>query len=108
VPTFRRFRPPGDHEPVQRGDRGEARLWHLGTAPAVSFTVAVIGLADLAWLAWVLLGVAGYRPHGAPALKDTVSVLQLVFATVADAGALVALIVVYRRQKIAEAGRLRP
>lgn len=90
-------------EPVQRGDGGEARLWHLGTALAVSFTVAVVGLAGLAWLAWVLLGVAGYRHHGAPALKDTVSVLQLVFATVAGAGALVALIVAYRRQKIAEA-----
>jgi uncharacterized protein YjbI with pentapeptide repeats len=76
---------------------------HLGTALAVSFTVAVVGLAGLAWLAWVLLGVAGYRHHGAPALKDTVSVLQLVFATVAGAGALVALIVAYRRQKITEA-----
>jgi hypothetical protein len=55
----------------------------------VSFTVAVAvaGLAGPAWLAWVLLGVAGYRRHGVPALKDTVSVLQLVFATVAGAGA---------------------
>jgi uncharacterized protein YjbI with pentapeptide repeats len=96
-------RPEAAQEPVQRGDGGEARLWHLGTALAVSFTVAVVGLAGLAWLAWVLLGVAGYRHHGAPALKDTVSVLQLVFATVAGAGALVALIVAYRRQKIAEA-----
>ena len=65
--------------------------------------MAVVGLAGLAWLAWVLLGLAGYRHHGAPALKDTVSVLQLVFATVAGAGALVALIVAYRRQKVAEA-----
>jgi hypothetical protein len=81
----RRSRPHGGREPVQRGDRGEARLWHLGTALAVSFTVAVAGLAGLAWLAWVLLGVAGYRHHGAPELKDTVSVLQLVFATVAVA-----------------------
>jgi hypothetical protein len=48
--------------------------------------VAVVGLAGLAWLAWVLLGLAGYRRHGAPALKDTVGVLQLVFATVAGAG----------------------
>jgi hypothetical protein len=94
-------------ELVQRSDGGEARLWHLGTALAVSFTVAMAGLAGLAWLAWVLLGLAGYRHHGAPPPHDTVGVLQLVFATVAGAGALVALIVAYRRQKIAEA-RLRP
>ena len=98
-----RRRPAGDQEPARAGDGGEARLWHLGTALAVSFTVAVVGLAGLAWLAWVLLGLAGYRHHGAPALHDTVGVLQLVFATVAGAGALVALIVAYRRQKIAEA-----
>ena len=99
----RRRHPAAAREPVQRSDGGEARLWHLGNALAVSFTVAVVGLAGLAWLAWVLLGLAGYRHHGAPALKDTVGVLQLVFATVAGAGALVALIVAYRRQKIAEA-----
>ena len=96
-------RPAGDQEPVQRRDDGDAQLWHLGTALAVSFTVAVVGLAGLAWLAWVLLGLAGYRHHGPPALHDTVGVLQLVFATVAGAGALVALIVAYRRQKITEA-----
>ena len=62
----RRYRPANDHELVQRGDRGEARLWRLGTVLAVSFTVAVVGLAGLAWLAWVLLGVAGYRRHGHP------------------------------------------
>ena len=100
---LRRRHPAAAQEPVQRSDGGEARLWHLGTTLAVSFTVAVVGLAGLAWLAWVLLGMAGYRHHGAPALKDTVGVLQLVFATVAGAGALVALIVAYRRQKIAEA-----
>ena len=71
--------------------------------PGRELTVAVVGLAGLAWLAWVLLGLAGYRHKGAPALHDTVSVFQLVFATVAGAGALVALIVAYRRQKIAEA-----
>ena len=97
-----RRRPAADREPTRRDD-GEARLWHIGTVLAVSFTVAVVGLAGLAWLAWVLLGLAGYRHHGAPELKDTVGVLQLVFAAVAGAGALVALIVAYRRQKITEA-----
>ena len=93
----------GDRESPREGDGGEARLWHIGTALAVSFTVAVVGLVGLAWLAWVLLGVAGFRRHGPPALHDTVGILQLVFASVAGAGALVALIVAYRRQKVAEA-----
>jgi hypothetical protein len=100
---LRRRHPAAAQESVKRSDDGEARLWHLGTALAVSFTVALVGLGGLAWLAWVLLGAAGYRHRGAPELKDTVSVLQLVFATVAGAGALVALIVAYRRQKITEA-----
>jgi uncharacterized protein YjbI with pentapeptide repeats len=103
----RRRRPPGEQEPAQRRDAGEARLWHIGTALAVSFTVAVLGLAALAWLAWVLVSLAGFRRHGALSLHDTVGVLQLVFATVAGAGALVALIVAYRRQKIAEAESAR-
>ncbi len=98
-----RRRPAGNREPTRRGGSGEARLWHIGIALAVSFTVAVVSLAGLAWLAWVLLGVAGFRRHGPPALHDTVGILQLVFASVAGAGALVALIVAYRRQKIAEA-----
>ncbi|MGO9159677.1 MAG: hypothetical protein ACLP7J_03050 [Streptosporangiaceae bacterium] len=54
-------------------------------------------------LAWLLLGQAGYRRHGPPPLHDAVGVAQLVFASVAGAGALVALAVAYRRQKVAEA-----
>lgn len=100
-PAWRRLA--GEQEPARQGDGGEAQLWHIGTALAVSFTVAVVGLVGLAWLAWVLLGVAGFRRHGPPALHDTVGILQLVFASVAGAGALVALIVAYRRQKVAEA-----
>lgn len=98
-----RRRPTGDQESGRQDDGGEARLSRIGTAMAVSFTVAVVGLVGLAWLAWVLLGVAGFRRHGAPSLHDTVGILQLVFASVAGAGALVALVVAYRRQKIAEA-----
>lgn len=92
-----------EQKPVRRRDAGEAQLWHIGTAMAVCFTVAVLGLVGLAWLAWVVLGLTGFRRHGTPPLHDTVGVLQLVFASVAGAGALVALIVAYRRQKVAEA-----
>jgi hypothetical protein len=57
----------------------------------------------LAWLAWALLRYPRLPRTGAISLHDAVGVLQLVFASVAGAGALVALIVAYRRQKIAEA-----
>jgi hypothetical protein len=86
-----------------RRDAGEARLWHFGAALATGFAAAVLGLGGLAWLAWALL----HHPHlprpGVISLHDAIGVLQLVFASVAGAGALVALIVAYRRQKIAEA-----
>jgi uncharacterized protein YjbI with pentapeptide repeats len=87
----------------QRPDGGELRLWRIRSALAVSFAAAVLGLVGLVVLAWVLLGTFGFRRHGAPSLHDTVGVLQLVFASVAGAGALVALVVAYRRQKVAEA-----
>ena len=93
----------GGQEPTRRSDVGEARLWHIGTALTLSFTVAVLGLTGLAWLAWVLVGSAGFRRRGTLSLHDTIGVLQLVFASVAGAGALVALVVAYRRQKVAEA-----
>ncbi len=66
-----RRRAAGDQEPTRQGGDGEARLWRIGTALTVSFTVAVVALVGLAWLAWVLLGAAGFRRHGPPALHDT-------------------------------------
>ncbi len=68
-----------------------------------SFAVAVAGLAGLtlvarAWLHYPALP----HPHYL-SVHDWIGVLQLVFASVAGAGALVALIVAYRRQRIAEA-----
>ena len=98
-----RARPAVDQKSAQPQDAGEARLWRIGIALAVSFTVALLGLTGLAYLAWLLLGLAGFRRHGPPSLHDTVTVLQLVFASVAGAGALVALVVAYRRQKVSEA-----
>ena len=61
--------PPARPSPPRRKLSRRASI--IGTA------LALLVAAGLAWLAWVLLGVAGYRNHGAPALKDTVGVLQL-------------------------------
>jgi uncharacterized protein YjbI with pentapeptide repeats len=89
--------------PGERRDAGEARLWPFGAALGAGFAVAVAGLAGLAWLAWAMLHHPRLPRPGVISLHDAVGVLQLVFASVAGAGALVALIVAYRRQKIGEA-----
>ena len=75
-----RRRSPG-RLPARRDDPGEARLWHIGTALAVSFAVALAVLVGLAWLAWTVLGVTGFRRYGTPSLHDTIGVAQLVFAS---------------------------
>jgi uncharacterized protein YjbI with pentapeptide repeats len=84
-------------------DPGPAHLWRIGYALAACFAVAVAGLARLWLAARALLG----NPHIATSkgitVHDTVGVAQLVFASVAGAGALVALVVAYRRQRVAEA-----
>ena len=62
---------------------------------------AVAGLTGLTVLAWVLLHRPRFPRPGTITLHNSVGVLQLVFASVAGAGALVALVVAYRRQKVA-------
>ena len=61
----------------QRSRPGEAQLWHIGVALAVSFTVALLGLAGLAGLAWVLVSLGGFRRNSALSLHDTVSLSHL-------------------------------
>ena len=97
----RRAEAPG--QPGRSRDAGEARLWHFGVVLAIGFAAAAVGLVGLTWLAWVLLHHPRLARPGPLSVHDSVGVLQLVFASVAGAGALVALIVAYRRQKIAEA-----
>jgi hypothetical protein len=66
------------------------------------FAVAVAGLVTL-WLAALTLLNHPALPHSKViSLHDTVGVAQLVFASVAGVGALVALVVAYRRQRVAE------
>ena len=76
-------------------------MWPVGRALAVCFIAAIVGLAGLTWLALALLHP---KLSSSPiSFHDFVGVLQLVFASVAGAGALVALVMAYRRQRVAEA-----
>ena len=97
---MKRLRP---KRPQSRNDPGRLHLWPIGWALAASFVITITALAVFAWAALALLHYPGL-PHGKTiSVHDSVGVAQLVFASVAGAGALVALVVAYRRQRVAEA-----
>ena len=87
---------PSLHEP------GPVRMWRIQYALAACFAVALAGLAVLCVVALVLLHHPSLPRSNVISVHDTVGVAQLVFASVAGAGALVALVVAYRRQRVAE------
>jgi len=87
---------PGLHDP------GPWRRWRIGYALAACFAVAVAGLAALWAVALLLLLHPAQQQGQTITVKDSVGAAQLVFASVAGAGALVALVVAYRRQRVAE------
>jgi hypothetical protein len=89
--------------PPSLRDPSPPRLWRIGYALALCFVAAVAGLAALGLAAWALLGRPPLQsPSGGISVHDTVGVAQLVFASVAGVGALVALVVAYRRQRVTE------
>jgi uncharacterized protein YjbI with pentapeptide repeats len=89
--------------PERRGEDGQLRLWPVGWALAACFTAAIVGLGVLTFAALALLHFPKTQHPGTISTPNLVSVLQLVFASVAGAGALVALVMAYRRQRVAEA-----
>jgi hypothetical protein len=86
---------------------GSLRLWRIGYALAACFAAALAGLAGLWAVVLVLLHYPSLPRSHVISVHDTVGVAQLVFASVAGAGALVALVVAYRRQRVAEDGAAR-
>jgi uncharacterized protein YjbI with pentapeptide repeats len=94
-----RLRP---RRPQSRNDPGRLHLWPIGWALAASFVITMAALAVLAWAALALLHYPGLPHQKTISVHDSVGVAQLVFASVAGAGALVALVVAYRRQRVAE------
>jgi uncharacterized protein YjbI with pentapeptide repeats len=83
-------------------DPSQLRLLPIGWALAICFAAAVIGLTGLTLLAMALLHHPKLPTVSPISLHDLISVFQLVFASVAGAGALVALVMAYRRQRVAE------
>ncbi|WP_073947564.1 pentapeptide repeat-containing protein [Streptomyces kebangsaanensis] len=96
VPTFRR-----------RTELRGLRLWPVGRVLVLAFTAAVLVAAAVFYTGWDLLGARGLKPEHRIDSKTLFDLVKLSFGVVAGAGALVALIVAYRRQRVDEDGALR-
>lgn len=90
----------------QRNQRG-LRLWPVGTVLGLTFTAAILVAAAVFFTGWDLLGARGLKPEHRVDSKTLFDLVKLSFGVVAGAGALVALVVAYRRQRVDEDGALR-
>ncbi|MGW1089036.1 pentapeptide repeat-containing protein [Streptomyces sp. NPDC002596] len=95
------------HLPQRRTDRRGLRLWPVGIVLSLTFTTAVLVAAAVFYTGWDLLGARGLKPEPRINSKTLFDLVKLSFGVVAGAGALVALVVAYRRQRVDEDGALR-
>ncbi|NYV73691.1 pentapeptide repeat-containing protein [Streptomyces sp. UH6] len=88
------------------GDR-ELRLWRVGRALTVTFAAAVLAAGSVFYTLIVLLDFQEIDTAAKLDAKTLFDIVKLSFGVVAGAGALVALVVAYRRQRVDEAGAHR-
>ncbi|MEU0597491.1 pentapeptide repeat-containing protein [Streptomyces sp. NPDC006393] len=91
----------------RRAERRGLRLWPVGRVLVLSFVAAVLVAAAVFYAGWDLLGARGLKPEHRIDSKTLFDLVKLSFGVVAGAGALVALVVAYRRQRVDEDGALR-
>ncbi|MFF1321953.1 pentapeptide repeat-containing protein [Streptomyces chartreusis] len=73
----------------------------------MTFTAAVLVAVAVFYTGWELLGARGLKTERRIESKTLFDLVKLSFGVVAGAGALVALVVAYRRQRVDEDGALR-
>ncbi|MEU9056852.1 pentapeptide repeat-containing protein [Streptomyces sp. NPDC048384] len=95
------------HLPRRRAERRGLRLWPVGTVLALTFTAAVLVAVTVFYTGWELLGARGLKAEPRIESQTLFDLVKLSFGVVAGAGALVALVVAYRRQRVDEDGALR-
>ncbi|WP_406490624.1 pentapeptide repeat-containing protein [Streptomyces sp. NBC_01604] len=93
--------------PRRQTERRGLRLWPVGTVLVLAFTTAVLVAAAVFYAGWDLLGARELKPERRLDSKTLFDLVKLAFGVVAGAGALVALVVAYRRQRVDEDGALR-
>ncbi|MFD9223468.1 pentapeptide repeat-containing protein [Streptomyces sp. NPDC060064] len=93
--------------PRRRTERRGLRLWPVGTALTLTFATAITVAAAAFFTGWDLLDAQGIKPERRLTSSTLFDLMKLSFGVVAGAGALVALVVAYRRQRVDEDGALR-
>jgi hypothetical protein len=85
----------------------ELHLWPMGLVLVAAFTAALTTAASVFYTGWDLLDVHGVKHENTLTSKTLFDLVKLSFGFVAGAGALVALVVAYRRQRVTEVDALR-
>lgn len=93
--------------PRSTEDDRELRLWRVGEALTVTFVAAVLAAGAIFYGLVELLDIKEIDSTAKLDAKTLFDLVQLSFGVVAGAGALVALVVAYRRQRVDEAGAHR-
>ncbi|MGC5401708.1 pentapeptide repeat-containing protein [Streptomyces sp. DT20] len=88
-------------------DERELQLWRVGWALMLAFVAAVLVASGVFYGLYRLLHVQGIRTTARLDAKTLFDLVKLSFGVVAGAGALVALVVAYRRQRVDEVGAHR-
>lgn len=92
---------------IRRQERRGLRLWNVGLVLALAFVAALAVAAGVFFAGWDLLGARGLKTQRRIDASTLFDLVKLAFGVVAGAGALVALVVAYRRQRVDEDGALR-
>ncbi|KUN57188.1 hypothetical protein AQJ46_48290 [Streptomyces canus] len=96
-----------NRRPRSAPDDRELRLWKVGRALTVTFVAAVLVAGGIFYSLVVLLDFQGIDRTTKLNAETLFDLVKLSFGVVAGAGALVALVVAYRRQRVDEAGAHR-
>ncbi|MET7912044.1 pentapeptide repeat-containing protein [Streptomyces avermitilis] len=96
-----------NRRPRSAPDDRELRLWKVGRALTITFVAAVLVAGGVFYSLVVLLDFQGIDRTTKLDAKTLFDLVKLSFGVVAGAGALVALVVAYRRQRVDEAGAHR-
>ncbi|MFF6787391.1 pentapeptide repeat-containing protein, partial [Streptomyces sp. NPDC012510] len=96
-----------NRQPRPTPDNRELRLWKVGRALTLAFVAAVLVASGIFYGLVYLLDFQEIDTTAKLDAKTLFDLVKLSFGVVAGAGALVALVVAYRRQRVDEAGAHR-